>query len=115
MAMPVTNAPTSRAAVGDGNAEVGAPDPVVSLTLARDALTPFREWTRRWLAARTADRRGVLMAEGVALAKARRAEFLRLIEDEPERALAEAVPLLVRQELPAEVLAWIEEIGRAHV
>ncbi len=71
------------------------------------AMTAFRAWTRRFLAAPPAQRTA-LAAAGVALAHTRRAEMLALIQADPERALAVTVPEVVRQELPASVLAELE-------
>ena len=57
------------------------------------------------------------MAEGVQLAAARRAEFKALIIAHPREALRQAVPMVVRQQLPAEVVAQLEERveGRARL
>jgi hypothetical protein len=71
------------------------------------AMTAFRAWTRRLLAAPPAQR-AALVAEGVALAHARQAELLALIQTDPERALAVTVPAVVRQELPPSVIAELE-------
>ncbi len=68
----------------------------------------FRDWSKRFLAA-PAGARDALLAEGVELAKARRAVMARLISEDPELALALAVPMVVRQELPAEIAAQLEE------
>lgn len=68
----------------------------------------FRAWTERYLSAPVADRPG-LLAEGRALAAARRAELRALIRRDPRRALALAVPMVVRQDLPEEIVALLEE------
>jgi hypothetical protein len=71
------------------------------------ALAAFRDWTDRYRAATPRDRLG-LEAEGVALAQARRPILHRLIKLDPEGALAVTVPAVVRQTLPASVLAELE-------
>jgi alpha-tubulin suppressor-like RCC1 family protein len=72
------------------------------------ALDAFRAWTVRYGAAAPA-RRGGLEAEGVALARARRPGLLALIKSDPQRALAMTVPAVVRQSLPAAVVAELEQ------
>ena len=71
------------------------------------AMTAFREWTERYRSATSAERAG-LEAEGVALARARRPEMLRLIQDDPQRALAVTAPAMMRRILPAAVLDQLE-------
>lgn len=73
-----------------------------------DAFAAFRSWTERYLAAAPADRTA-LLAEGRTLAQARRAELATLIRRDPRRALELAVPMVVRQQLPAAVVADLEE------
>jgi M6 family metalloprotease-like protein len=70
-------------------------------------MAAFRAWSDRYRRAAAVDRPG-LMAEGVALALARRAEMSDLIALDPRRALAVTVPAVVRRELPPEVLAQLE-------
>lgn len=48
-------------------------------------------------------------AEGTALAQARRQPFRQLIKSDPQEALANAVPMVVRQQLPLSVLEQLEE------
>ena len=71
-------------------------------------LEQFRGWSDQYLLA-TATGRESMKDEGLALAKARRPEFLKLIKADPARALKEAVPMVVRQDLPAKVVAQLEE------
>ncbi|HEY1109555.1 MAG TPA: hypothetical protein VGE76_13000, partial [Opitutaceae bacterium] len=68
----------------------------------------FRAWTERYRGAPSLTARLVLEPEGVALAQARRAEMRKLIVTDPRQALAVTVPMVVRQELPAAVLAQLE-------
>ena len=75
---------------------------------APEKLAAFRDWSEQYVAASPTER-GTLIAKGVELARQRQPEFLRLIKQDPDRALEEAVPWLVRQNLPAEVVALLEE------
>jgi uncharacterized delta-60 repeat protein len=68
----------------------------------------FGEWAGRYLA-QPAATRDALVAEGRELAAARRAELAKLIRSDPRAALAEAVPMVVRQQLPAEIVALLED------
>jgi Calx-beta domain/PKD domain len=68
----------------------------------------FGNWTQRFLAAPAVER-PAMVAEGVALAAERRPVFKDLIKSDPARALREAVPMVVRQELPDEIVKLLEE------
>ena len=72
------------------------------------AFTKFNEWTARYLAADTPGR-VALIAEGSPLAEARRTALAALIPADPKRALALAVPMVVRRVLPTEIVARLEE------
>ncbi len=72
------------------------------------AMEAFRAWTERYQAAPSLAARLVLESEGVALAQARRSEMRKMIVTDPRQALAVTVPAVVRQELPAAVLAQLE-------
>ena len=74
---------------------------------AAPVLRDFSSWSRRYLEADDAGR-AALVAEGVALARARRAEFKSLIVEDPRAAVEGAVPMVVRQALPPEVVAELE-------
>ena len=104
---------------------VQAPAPASSNVIARqveareiigsawsDKLPPefaeFHDWTGKYIAGAPAARNAQL-AEGVELAKERRAVLARLIREDPKQALALAVPMVVRQQLPAEIVAQLEE------
>ena len=62
----------------------------------------FNDWARQWQAADAAGRTA-MQAEGVRLAAERRAEFKALIATDPQRALEQAVPRVILQDLPAEI------------
>lgn len=71
-------------------------------------LAEFNGWAERYVAA-DADGKRALLAEGVTLAQARRLALTTLIKKDPKAALAAAVPLAVRAQLPPEVAALLEE------
>lgn len=83
------------------------PSPVAPPAKIVRASAPFDQWAQTYFRAAAAER-PALIAQGVALAQARRPIFKQLIQDDPRRALAEAVPMVVRQQLPAEILALLE-------
>lgn len=88
---------------------VTSAEPVQTTTPSRErAYAAFRDWTQRYLDAPAAERTG-LVEEGVALAAERRPLFKRLIQTNPRQALLEAVPMVVRQDLPEAVVALLEE------
>ena len=72
------------------------------------ALGSFSSWAQRYLAADPADR-DTMVAQGVELAQHRRAALLELIATDPREALASSVPFSVRQELPADITAQLEQ------
>lgn len=82
--------------------------PVGQPTRDVDALVAFADWTGRYLDA-TPEGKAALTPEGARLAQARRPLFKELITTDPERALREAVPMVVRQQLPAGIVALLEE------
>ena len=68
----------------------------------------FQQWSKRWSLANAAQR-AALTEEGIALAGMRRPEFKALIVSDPERALAVAVPRVIRQDLPAAIQELLEQ------
>jgi hypothetical protein len=68
----------------------------------------FNDWAQEFIAA-TPDQRETMKEQGLILARARRNEFKNLIVADPERALEQSVKPLVRQQLPAEILAELEK------
>ncbi len=92
---------------------VAFPEPakptVAALPAVADSLVArFQTWTQQYLAAPSAERAN-LETEGVRLAEQRRSVFKTMIISDPRAALENAVPMVVRQQLPAAVLARIEE------
>jgi len=92
---------------------VHPPVPSNALTSPAQAQTnvvlgQFQEWQQHYLAT-PANERPVLVAEGVRLARERRAEFKTLIRENPREALRRAVPMTARQGLPTEVVRELEQ------
>src|SRR6185369_1227570 len=71
-------------------------------------LAAFADWTKRWQAATPAEREE-MKAQGQVLAAERRPEMKRLIRTNPREALINAVPRVVRQDLPPEIVAQLEQ------
>jgi hypothetical protein len=94
---PVVKTPSS------GQTKTPVSEPSVADPMAR-----FDSWSRSYLAAVDAERARLLEA-GVRLAQARRPAFTQMIQSDPRKALAESVPMVVRQKLPAEIVAQLEE------
>ncbi len=70
-------------------------------------MVAFAKWTDRWMAAAEEVRAG-MVAEGRRLAEARRPAFKNFIIRDPQRALENAVPRVVRQTLPEEITKALE-------
>jgi hypothetical protein len=68
----------------------------------------FVQWTDRFLNLPEASR-ARLQEEGIQLAKERRELLRSLIQTDPERALAQAVPEAIRRALPGEISSLLEE------
>ncbi|MEZ5387424.1 MAG: Calx-beta domain-containing protein [Prosthecobacter sp.] len=77
-------------------------------TRAETVIAAFADWTNRFMSADTAGRIA-LVDEGIRLARERRPVFKQLIQDDPREALAKAVPMVVRQQLPTSIVALLEE------
>ena len=73
------------------------------------AFADFREWTGRFSKAGTAEQKAALVSEGLALVEERRRQMADLIDQNPRRALELAVPVAVRRQLPADIVAQLEE------
>lgn len=71
-------------------------------------LSDFAFWSDSYLNAPESERAS-LVSEGVEFATRRRELLRRLIREDPERALAAAVPLAVRSQLPTAVQDLLEE------
>ncbi|MBI3882154.1 MAG: PKD domain-containing protein [Verrucomicrobia bacterium] len=91
---------------------VAAAEAVLSVA-PKTVLEKFSDWSARYVAARPEDRAG-LVAEGLKLAQERRGEMLKLIKNDPQTALEQAVPYGVRKRLPEEVKAELEQPVSGH-
>ncbi len=67
----------------------------------------FQRWAVEYAGAYPEERPGML-GRGQALARAHRARMKELIFTDPRRALEEAVPMVLRQELPGEITTLLE-------
>lgn len=76
-------------------------------TEAEPAVAAFAEWAGRFQAA-SPEQRVALLVEGMALAQERRKVLAEWIRTDPARALAAAVPVVVRRGLPQEILNLLE-------
>ena len=104
--------PATNSATDASQTPSHAPAVVPAVAPARSSdstFKDFRAWTDEAIAAGASPRSGDFLARGVALAKARRAALAQLIVEDPERAIAEAVSPVVRQQLPSEILAQLED------
>ena len=72
------------------------------------ALDAFAAWTEEYLSA-APDARPALLARGRELAAARRAALLELIKTDPRSALANTPPIRIRNQLPTDIQALLEE------
>lgn len=89
-------AASARAIVGAEWASAAAPE-----------FAAFRTWAENYLRA-PSDARAALLEDGKPLALARRAVLAKLIRTDPRAALAAAVPMVMRQQLPAEIVDLLE-------
>ncbi|MEM7392036.1 MAG: PKD domain-containing protein, partial [Verrucomicrobiota bacterium] len=72
-------------------------------------MNAFASWTERYLDAPDASTRKALTEEGLQLAEERRDVLFRMIQNDPEQALAETLPLSVRSQLPAAIEELLED------
>ncbi|HMP77360.1 MAG TPA: PKD domain-containing protein [Kiritimatiellia bacterium] len=79
---------------------------------ANQPIAEFDRWLARWEQTPVA-RRNALVAEGIALARARREPFKALIRAHPETALHNAIPYARRVGLPAAIRVELEELVSA--
>jgi PKD domain/Bacterial Ig domain/Carboxypeptidase regulatory-like domain len=89
------------------------PDEAWARPVSEPAFAAFKEWTVRHQSATTVN--PTLEQEGVALARERLSTMADLIQSDPERALALAVPPSLQSRLPAAVQAltesWVKQTG----
>ncbi len=104
-AVPLPAAPS---AVATSAPRIMAGAAVVAAAPVPAPFSRFEDWTNRYLAASGAERTA-LLAEGRELAAERRAVLSQLIRTDPRAALAVAVPMVARQQLPAAIVALLED------
>lgn len=68
----------------------------------------FRDWAREYFLAEP-EQRGTLIERGQALAKVHTIAVARMISVNPRAAIENAVPMVVRQDLPLEIVSLLEE------
>jgi len=78
-----------------------------SATPPAASVADFRAWSERYVAASPAER-AAMEAAGVEMARARRPVFQQLIKEDPRAALENAVPMVVRQQLPWSIVNQLE-------
>jgi hypothetical protein len=74
---------------------------------ASESVVAFREWARDYFNAEPKDR-PAMRARGRELAEAHRVALKTVIQSDPQGALVQAVPMVVRQDLPAEIVEKLE-------
>lgn len=75
------------------------------------AVASFREWSDLYIKAAPTERPG-LLEEGRVFAREHTKEIAKLIKTDPQAAIAHAVPMVVRQKLPKEIVGMLEERPR---
>ena len=93
-------------------AELGFPGETAKTPSSFPATTALLAWSERYLAASLAARPS-LISEGLELARERRPLLAELIRQDPEAALAAALPRSLRDQLPAEIVAELEQLVSA--
>src|SRR6185503_12590623 len=76
----------------------------------RQLADELRNWLARFQQETDAAAKAQLESEGEALALQRRERMARLIEEDPQRALQEALPFAQRQQIPASIAQHLEQV-----
>lgn len=108
--------PSERPAPTTDVTEKAAPKPAAvavaaDLSALPPAMASFREWSELYVKANPSER-PALLEEGQAFAKEHTKEIAKLIKTDPQAAIANAVPMVVRQKLPKEIVGLLEERPR---
>jgi len=85
----------------------------VSTNIEQNIFRDFQQWAGNYAATGPAERTR-LLADGLSLAAERRRILAELIESDPAEALRQAVPMRLRQQLPPEIVAQLEERVTGH-
>jgi hypothetical protein len=80
----------------------------VETAASPEVLERFDAWTADFVRSPESERDG-LVAEGMKLAMERRPVFKALIIENPREAIQKAVPMVVRQKLPPEIVSLLEK------
>ncbi len=83
-------------------------DKTEAISVDWPVLAEFRSWAENYVRAEASEK-SALLAPGIALASKRRPVLHSLIKQDPERALEQALPRVLRQDLPQEVLVLLEQ------
>ncbi|OYV06296.1 MAG: hypothetical protein CFE26_07060, partial [Verrucomicrobiales bacterium VVV1] len=71
-------------------------------------ISEFHEWAKTYLAT-PENQRAAMLAEGATRAKAHTKAIAEMIRLDPEQAIANAVPMAIRQDLPQSIVELLEE------
>ena len=82
---------------------LGAP-----LQQAPAPITAFRDWTKAYLSG-PQNQREAMLPKGAELAKAHTLAISEMIPTDPQQAIASAVPMVVRQDLPDSIVNLLEQ------
>lgn len=107
-AAPVAPAATPRPAIAPAREAAEVATAIARSPAATPAFERFNSWAAGFLTA-PQQARSAQIAQGVRAAAERRSAMAQLIVDDPRQALQNAVPMVVRQQLPPEVVALLEE------
>lgn len=75
---------------------------------APKAIQDFRAWSEQFLQAE-GSQRGALIEAGKAAAREHTRQIAKMIPRDPQAAIAHAVPMVIRQKLPPEIVGLLEE------
>ena len=81
--------------------------PAKSVSDAPERVKAFRDWASVYLQT-SEDQRPAMEARGAELAKAHTRAIAELIRKDPQQAIEQAVPMVIRQDLPPSIVALLE-------
>lgn len=74
----------------------------------RDYVAEFAEWTADYFSTESRETRDAMEIEGAVIAEGRRQQMKELIREDPRAAIAAALPMEVRERLPAGIQSRVE-------
>lgn len=92
---------------GAASSSVAAAIPSVALD-APEEVKSFRDWAKDYLLT-PGDQRKAMEGRGAELAKAHTQVIAALIRKDPQQAIQNAVPMVIRQDLPSSIVALLEQ------